>query len=403
MRIVRLANFVMPRSGGLRTALRCLGEGYLAAGHEPVMIVPGAEMSDEMTPHGRVITLPGPEVPGSGGYRLLITGRRRLTKLLDRLEPDHIEVSDRSTLRWTGRWARDRGVPSMMVSHESLAGLLTVWGVPESIRVGLADLANKRTARAYDKIVCTTAWAAAEFRRLGVDNLVEVPLGVDLETFHPSRRDTELRSRYAADGEVLLVHCSRLSGEKQPEIAVDTVAALRAAGVPAVLVVVGDGPRREALAQRAAGLPVRFLGFVADRNDVANLLACADVVVAPGPVETFGLAALEALACGSPVVVNAASALPEVVGSAGVAAGGTGAAFAEAVLRLLDRPESRRRAAARARAEQFSWPAAVEGFLRAHGAPVPGPSASAASRGHPEPSASGVSVASRVSAGSAVC
>ena len=387
MRIVRLANFVMPRSGGLRTALRCLGEGYLAAGHEPVMIVPGPEMSDEMTPHGRVITLPGPEVPGSGGYRLLITGRRRLTKLLDRLEPDHIEVSDRSTLRWTGRWARDRGVPSMMVSHESLAGLLTVWGVPESIRVGFADLANKRTARAYDKIVCTTAWAAAEFRRLGVENLAEVPLGVDLETFHPSRRDHEVRARYAADGEVLLVHCSRLAGEKHPEIAVDTVAALRAAGIPAVLVVVGDGPRREALEKRAAGLPVRFLGFVTDRNDVANLLACADVVVAPGPVETFGLAALESLAVGSPVVVNAASALPEVVGPAGVAADGTGADFAEAVLRLLDRPESQRRADARARAEQFSWPAAVEGFLRAHGAEVPVA---------PAPPAS-------VSAGSAVC
>jgi alpha-1,6-mannosyltransferase len=401
MRIVRLANFVMPRSGGLRTALRCLGEGYLAAGHEPVMIVPGPEMSDEMTPHGRVITLPGPEVPGSGGYRLLITGRRRLTKLLDHLDPDRIEVSDRSTLRWTGRWARDRGVPSMMVSHESLAGLLTVWGVPESIRVGFADLANKRTARAYDKVVCTTAWAAAEFRRLGVDNLVEVPLGVDLETFHPSRRDHDVRSRYAADGEVLLVHCSRLSGEKHPEIAVDTLAVLRAAGVPAVLVVVGDGPRREALEQRAAGLPVRFLGFVADRSDVADLLACADVVVAPGPVETFGLAALESLACGSPVVVNAASALPEVVGPAGVAAAGTGAAFAEAVLRLLDRPESGRREAARARAEQFSWPAAVAGFLRAHGVPPAG-EVSAASK-VPGPPASGAGAAGRAPAGSAVC
>ncbi|GAA4682427.1 glycosyltransferase [Phytohabitans rumicis] len=370
MKIVRLANFVMPRSGGLRTALRCLGEGYLAAGHEPVLIVPGAQMSDELTPHGRVITLPGPEVPGSGGYRLLITGRRRLTKLLDRLEPDHIEVSDRSTLRWTGRWARDRGVPSVMVSHESLAGLLTVWGVPESLRVGFADLANRRTARAYDKIVCTTAWAAAEFRRLGVDNLVEVPLGVDLETFHPSRRDPEVRARYAAGDEVLVVHCSRLSGEKHPEVAVDTVRALRTAGVPAVLVVVGDGPRREALGERAAGLPVRFLGFVADRYAVADLLACADVVVAPGPVETFGLAALEALACGTPVVVNAASALPEVVGTAGLAAAGTGVAFADGVLELLERPEARRRAAARARAEQFSWPAAVDGFLRAHGVPV---------------------------------
>src|SRR3712207_7820352 len=54
----------------------------------------------------------------------------------------------------------------------------------------------------------------------------------------------------------------------------------------------------------------RFAGHIADRSAVAALLASADVVVAPGPVETFGLAALEALACGTPVVVDQASALP---------------------------------------------------------------------------------------------
>jgi alpha-1,6-mannosyltransferase len=364
MRIARLANFVTTHTGGLRTALRNLGEGYQRAGHEAVLIVPGREHSDTMTPQGRVITLPSSPLPRTGGYRVM-AGRRELTRLLDELEPDRIEVSDRATLRWTGAWARQRGVGSMMVSHESLAGLLGVWGMPK--RDALADRLNRRTAETFDTIVCTTAFAAAEFRRLGVPNLVEVPLGVDLDEFHPRRADPTLRVRYARPGELLVVYASRLSAAKRPELAVDTIAALRNAKVPAVLVLAGDGTRRTSLAYRAARLPVRFAGHIADRAAVAALLASADVVVQPGPVETFGLAAVEALACGTPVVVNDSSALPEVIGDAGVAVAGTPEAFADGVRELMGRPERERRAAARERAERFGWPQAVDGFLRAHG------------------------------------
>ena len=57
MRIVRLANFITPSSGGLRTCLRELGAGYLAAGHEPVLIIPGDRDGDEQTSQGRVIKI----------------------------------------------------------------------------------------------------------------------------------------------------------------------------------------------------------------------------------------------------------------------------------------------------------------------------------------------------------
>ncbi|HEY7273366.1 MAG TPA: glycosyltransferase [Actinoplanes sp.] len=378
MRIVRLANVVSAQSGGLRTALRNLGEGYRCAGHEPVLVVPGRAYTDELTEQGRVITLPGAPLPRTGGYRVL-AGRRELTRLLDALEPDRLEVSDRATLRWTGRWARRRGVGSVMVAHESLAGLLGVWGIPARDR--LADRLNRRAAEAFDRIVCTTAFAAAEFRRLGVANVAEVPLGVDLGEFHPGRADPAVRSRYARPGELLLVYAGRLSAAKRPELAVDTVGVLRERGVAAVLAVAGDGVRRTALAYRAARLPVRFAGTIADRSAVAALLASADVAVAPGPVETFGLAALEALACGTPVVVNEAGALPEVVGSAGVAVPGSPEAFADGVRTLVERPEHERRAAARARAERFGWPGAVDGFLRAHGLPPAMAGAGADDRG----------------------
>ena len=102
------------------------------------------------------------------------------------------------------------------------------------------------------------------------------------------------------------------------------------------------------------------------RADLAALLASAEVAIAPGPAETFGLAALEALACGTPVVVSAESALPEVVGGAGASVPGED--LAAGVRAVLARPEPARRAAARARAEQYDWGTATRGFLAAHGA-----------------------------------
>ncbi|MFE6890442.1 glycosyltransferase [Streptomyces sp. NPDC057694] len=365
LRIVRLANFVTPASGGLRTALRELGAGYAAAGHEPVLIVPGERTADEESDQGRVITLPGRPLPGTGGYRVLAE-RQRVTRLLERLRPDRLEVSDRTTLRWTGEWARRARVPAVMVSHETAHGVLRAWGLPEAAARRAADALNSRTAHAYARVVCTTEWAEREFVRLGARNVVRAPLGVDLVSCRPESWDLRVRARHARVDEILLVMCTRLSVEKRPGTGIAALAALRAAGVPARLVVAGDGPLRARLQQRARGLPVTFLGHVADRKALAALQATADVCLAPGPAETFGLAALEALACGTPVVVSASSALPEVVGAAGAVAADHGAAFARAVREVLARPERQRREAARARAECFGWGAAVDAFLAAH-------------------------------------
>ncbi|MFE0812495.1 glycosyltransferase [Streptomyces sp. NPDC058794] len=372
LRIVRLANFVAPASGGLRTALRELGKGFRAAGHDPVLVVPGEHADDRETEQGRVITLPGPLVPGSGGYRVL-TDRRRVAALLEELAPDRLEVSDRTTLRWTGKWARRARVPAVMVSHESTDGVLRTWGVPERTARRTADALNRRTAHTYARVVCTTEFAEREFVRIGARNVVRAPLGVDLAGRHPALRDAALRARHARADETLLVMCSRLSVEKRPGTALDALAALRRRGERAVLVVAGDGPLRPRLEQRARerGLPVTFLGHVADRGLLGALQASADVCLAPGPAETFGLAALEAMACGTPVVASASSALPEVIGSAGAVAAGHGEGFADAVALLLGRREAERREAARARAQCFGWDAAVRAFLSAHDAALP--------------------------------
>lgn len=222
-------------------------------------------------------------------------------------------------------------------------------------------------------MVCTTEFAEREFVRIGARNVVRAPLGVDLVERHPALHDPGLRARYARADESLLVTCTRLSVEKRPGTALDALEALLRRGRRAVLVVAGDGPLRPRLEQRARerGLPVTFLGHVSDRGELGSLQASADVCLAPGPAETFGLAALEAMACATPVVVSTSSALPEVIGSAGAVAADHGDAFADAVDMLLDLPERERRETARARAECFGWNTAVDAFLAAHDATVP--------------------------------
>jgi alpha-1,6-mannosyltransferase len=365
LRIVQLANFYGPRSGGLRTALHHLGAGYVAHGHEVVLVVPGPRRADEIMPTGvRRITLPAPKIPWTGGYRAVDPWRVRI--LLEGLRPDRIEVSDRLTLRGMGRWAFEYGVPSVVISHERLDRLLQHALLPEPVARLVADWANARMAATYDTVVCTTAFAREEFDRIGSPNVVQVPLGVDLATFAPAHRDTALHAELARGAEALLVHCGRLSPEKHVERSVDTIAELHESGERVRLVIAGDGPRREALQRRATGLPITFLGFVQERREVARLLATADVSLAPGPHETFGLAALEALASGTPVVVSRSSALREIISpNCGAAVADYAPAFAGAVTRLLNAPEPSRRAAARARAEEFTWPASVTGMLGA--------------------------------------
>lgn len=357
-RIVQVANFVTPTSGGLRTTLAHLAEGYAAQGHEVVQVLPGRRDDTVATPWGRVVSIAAPEVPGLG-YRVLASPVR-VRSALDALEPDRLEVHDRTTLRGLGRWAAGAGVPSLVVSHERLDRWVRQW-LPWWLPLEAgADRSNRALAASFDTVVCTTRWAAEEFARLGTGTVRTVPLGVDLGAFRPRLGPS------GHDG-LLLVMASRLSREKRPDLAVEALRELLRRGVDARLVVAGDGAQRRDLERLGRGLPVVWRGFLPDRTELAVLMAQADVLLAPGPVETFGLAALEAMACGTPAVVNRHSALPEVVGPAGRAAASSGYVFADATLDLLTTDEPVRREAARRRALEFSWDATVRGFLDVHG------------------------------------
>lgn len=364
MRVVQVANFYGPRSGGLRTAVDRLGAEYRAAGHDVFLVVPGSRREWTTTATGVVrITLPAVEIPFTGGYRAV--SPRPVTALLEALRPDALEVSDRLTLRSLGPWGRRRDVSTVMISHERLDRLVGQM-LPARWAEAVADTANRRTADNYDVVVCTTAFAREEFDRVGAANVMTVPLGVDLDQFHPRHRSATVRARWAGPGQTLLVHCGRLSIEKHPHQSIDAVAALCDSGVDARLVVVGEGPLRSRLQRHARGLPVDFTGYVGCRETVAAILASADVALAPGPHETFGLAALEALACGTPAVVSRTSALAELLTQdSGAVADNDPRAIAHAVTTVISRPEGHRRHSARRRAEQFTWPRSAAGMLSA--------------------------------------
>ncbi|MBF6330289.1 glycosyltransferase [Nocardia transvalensis] len=377
MRIVQLANFYTPASGGLRTCVDEIGRGYLAAGHDRVLVVPGTTDADEQTSAGRRITVRGPRF-GSAGYHVLPA--RRTRSLLERLRPDVLECSDKLSVRWLAPWARRTGVPLVLFSHERIDAILRSRVPPGFPLATAADLANRRLSARAHQIIVTSGFARDEFTRIGARNVHRIPLGVDLETFRPleprpvSLRlvpDSGLPGTFCA-GEpseparkVGLVLVSRLSREKRPGRAIEALRLLRDGGIDAELTVIGDGPLRDRLREQASGLPVTFLGHVCDRRTVARMVAAADLALCPSPAETFGLAVLEALACGTPVVVPRAGAARELLGppGSGIECDGSPAGLATGVRTLLTIPEHRRRTAARRTAERFPWSTTVTTLL----------------------------------------
>ena len=362
MRIVQLANFHTPTSGGLRVAVDTLRAGYRDAGHDCTLIVPGASDAEA----GDVRTLRSPRLPGGAGYRV-ITHRRAVLAVLDRLRPDVVEVHDKLLQQWVWAWSQPRGVPIVAWSHERYERTLPMllpWAPRRVLGRATAGL-SRRTARSCDVLVACSHFAVAEFAPYAAVRPVRiVRLGVDLAAFRPPVESPATSRR------LRLVLAARLSAEKRPDLAVDALRVLHERGVDAELTVLGHGPRHDHLARRAAGLPVRFTGYLADRAQVAAELGAADLALAPAPAETFGLAALEALACGTPIVAHAGAAPAEVVaqhpGSGEVAVGVPGA-FADAALRLAAVPRGMRRDAARAAAEAYPWSATISSALDALG------------------------------------
>lgn len=358
LRIAQLANFVGPVSGGMRQAIDSLGSGYVDAGHERILVVPGEKDRTTETERGVMVEVASPHLPNSA-YRMIAQPWRALA-VLDRFAPTSVEVSDKWTLSPVAGWAERRGIGSILFSHERLDAMLGLWlrrrfGVETAV-----GALNRRLAQSFDAVVVTSQYAADEFHNTGA-NLVKVPLGVDLRTFNPAV------GAPVEDGVLKLCYVGRLSREKSPHLAVAGAVEVHRRGIPVRLDVYGEGPHREELQEIAGDAPVHFHGYLSGRAAVAEAYAAADISLSVCPAETFGLAVLEALATGTPVVTSDRGGARELVDeSCGEWGTPDALGIADAIERMAARPRAGTRCSARHRAEEYDWNTSVQRMLQVH-------------------------------------
>ncbi len=219
---------------------------------------------------------------------------------------------------------------------------------------------TKFSIESSDKVTAVSQYLKDEtVRTFGCANcgILVIPNFVNLAEYGPD--DESCREGLAPGGNRVITHVSNFREVKRVRDVVRVFARIRRA-MPATLIMIGDGPERDDAEREAVDLKVddnvRFLGRL---GNVANLLQASDLFLLPSQSESFGLAALEALACGVPVVGSRAGGIPELVedGVSGILEPpGSVEAMARRAIELLRDPDrfARMRQAALARAAQFS-------------------------------------------------
>jgi glycosyltransferase involved in cell wall biosynthesis len=271
----------------------------------------------------------------------------------------------------SGHVAPPEGRPLVVQVHEA-AWLDPLAGATLHPEFVAAIDAETRLAVAAAAAVITPSRAARrqvlDGYRLAAESVLAVPHGVDHRAFRPGLQGGRERV-----GAPYVLHVAALHPRKGYSAVRSAVAALAAAGLPHALAIVGRPPpdpraaefEAEALAE-LPGAPGRIRAFRSlSRGELAALMAGADVFCLPSLFEGFGLPALEALACGAPVVVSDRGALPEVVGDAALVVDPGAAAVSDAVARVLADADlaARMRRAGAERAASFTWKWTARGWF----------------------------------------
>ncbi|MFO1537298.1 MAG: glycosyltransferase [Actinomycetota bacterium] len=369
--------------GGMNVYVRALGPALAAAGLECDLITraehPGTPRVVRIAPGVRVVHLDaGPRHPIAKSA----------------LAAHHDELVDAAA-----RWLEGPGAAGVLHAHYYVSGAVAHelkhrLGIPVVTTfhtlarakqdVGIHDDPADRAAVEAAIVACADAVVAStpEERRLLVDRYhappdrVEViPPGVDHTVFRPGS-GARVRRQWGVGTDPVLLVAGRIQPLKGFDLALRTLAALGHPGARMVIVGGPSGPDGDAELRRLHAL-VAELGLT-DRvrfepprahADLAAYYRAADVVLVPSRTESFGLVALEAAACGTPVVATAVGGLRSVVvpGETGyVVDGRDPEALAAAVRTVLDDPAhaAALRTAAVAHARRFTWSMAAARLRR---------------------------------------
>jgi glycosyltransferase involved in cell wall biosynthesis len=179
---------------------------------------------------------------------------------------------------------------------------------------------------------------------LNASKITLYPRGIDIQRFHPAKRNGFLKNCLKIENAVTLLYVGRISKEKNLPLLVDVFKSLISKHPDLHLILVGDGPWRSEMQQALTGLPCTFTGYL-NGNDLPAVYASSDLFVFPSNTDTFGNVVLEAQASGIPVIVSNQGGphenmQPDKTGL--VVTDNNVEAWVKAIENLLENPQKRR-------------------------------------------------------------
>ncbi|MDZ4168237.1 MAG: glycosyltransferase [Coriobacteriia bacterium] len=288
-------------------------------------------------------------------------------RLIQEYEPDEIVVSTPGPVGLTGLLAaRLLDVPCRAVFHTDFGAQLARIGGDDA-PVALVDAYVTWFYNQFDEVLATSSEYASLLRDRGIpaERIGLFRRGVDTRRFAPRPHARRMVRRFhgLGDGPIYL-YAGRLSKDKDLDLLVDAHALVAREVPDATLVLAGDGPHADHLADRALSTPGVVLTGRLDQAELARLYAAVDFLVFPSVTDTFGMAVLEAQASGLPALVSASGGPKQVIvpGRSGFIVGDQSAVtWAEAIASLVqgvrEGSETHRSlsAAARENALLYSW------------------------------------------------